>query len=715
LPSSLTVAVRIAALSLLLVVAAIYAVTHMDQGIDTWISLAGGRDVVTHGVRDADPFSFNSRRPVTDANAAGPRMSDWLHPGGWINQNWLTHLLLYRLRDLGGLDALVVWKLVNYLLVAVVLALAGRALGAPWTWSALAAATALAVSRAYLSMRAQDVSNLLIALLVLVLAVAGRRSRQWAWALVPLFAVWANAHGGFIYGFIVMAVVLVPDVLRARKAGGVPASERQRLVTLIAATAAAVFVSAALSPYKLANLTHPLVISVSADAPRWRVVREWKPLFSNPVASPWPFVAFAVAAVLVFAARYRFAPSATADRLAATGARVVLVSFLLALTSGRFVPVACITAAPFLATWLDGAGTALARRAGLETAAQKRLASRWVDALLWVAALASVLLVLPRAQRTYLAPWPHDEQRTGLFDRMTFSHQRPWGPCAFLAANGVSGRMWNFWDEGGFLASCQQPDGSGRPPVQIFIDGRAQAAYDVGALQSYLGLLNGDGGAPVSGKDAAPPAELAALRSWTADRLRELGVWIALVPAGHQSTAIARAVVGLPGWKLVYIDPEHGLFVDTGDPLGRALSDRVADGSARYPSAASARLTAAFRLLPPATEADQRRAVDLARESYRARPSGLAVLCAIRAARTAAVRAEALRFCREVAEEFETNRQRHRAADGYALRLDAASTALQQLAADANKNKQADVLRWAAAQLARCRTEQEEIVRTALW
>jgi hypothetical protein len=707
---------RALALALLLLVATLFAVSHMDQGIDTWISLAGGRDVMTHGVRDSDPFSFQSRQPYPVATDLVSRVGHWLQPHGWINQNWLTHVLFYKMQGWGGLDALVVWKLLNYLLVAIVLAGTGRVLGASWTLSVFAACAGLVTSRSYLSMRAQDLSNLAIAVLVLILVLAERRDRRWVWALVPLFAVWANAHGGFIYGFILMAVVVAPDLLRARRSGSVSGGERRRLMGLVAAGAAALLASIALSPYRLANLTHPLVISVSANAPQWRVVREWRPLFSSPVASPLPFAVFALIAGAALAAYAKVAARPSPDRVTGMGLSIGAVSFALALTSGRFVPIASVAVAPFLAFWLDGVGLATVHRTGLASEPGRHSARLVTDALLWVVLIACAAAFVPRALRTYADPWPQDARRSGLFDRMTFSHQRPWDACAFLAANAITGRMWNYWDEGGFLAFCQQPDAaSGRVPVELFIDGRAQAAYDVSALGSYLELLNGTGFTAAGDAGEPAPANLAGLRAGVAGRLRDAGVWLVLVPASHQNTVFARAAVGLPGWKLVYIDPGHSLFVDTANAQGRLLVERVASGGAHYPDMASAKLTAAFRLMPPASEEDERKAVGLARESYLAEPSTLAVLCAVRAARSPTTHRQVVSFLNELTGEFTTNRERYRTAAGYAPRLDAVSTALSYLAADAETNKQTELRRRLGALLATCRAEQEELLPEALW
>jgi len=696
---------RTAALAVILLVATLYAVSHMDQGIDTWISLAGGRDVAAHGVRDVDPFSFNSR--VSAARDGAPGLGHWLHPNGWINQNWLTHLLLHGVTRAAGLDGLVWWKLANYLLVAAALVAAARLRGASSAAAMAAAAAALAACRAFLSIRAQDVTNLLAAVLLVVLALGRTRGERWYWALPAVFAVWGNAHGGFVFGLALLALAAGLEwVAYLRRRAAAP-------VTLTLAAAAALAATVVASPYRLANLTHPLVITVSADAPLWRVVREWRPLFDNPLASPVPFSGFALAVAAAGALAWRRARAAGGSRHHASDVALAAAAVALAVASARFVPLACVIGAPLLATGVDAV---LAGAAGPAAAARRRRLAILADVALGVAALAAAAALAARAAGTYLGPWPQDATRTGVFDRMTHSHQRPWGPCAFLAANGAAGRLWNFWDEGGFLAACQQPDAvSGAPPLRIFIDGRAQAAYDAAALRGYLDLLNGPGRSAAAGEGTERPADLEALRAWTVRRLRDLDVWIAVIPAGRQRTAFARAAAALPGWQLAYADPEHTVFVDGESAAGRDLLARIDDGSARFPDEATARLTAAFRLLASADPTGQERAVQLARASYLARPTAMAVMCATRAGRAAPARAAAARFCREVAEEFLANRDRHRRAPGYAPRLEAAVAALEQLAGDAKRDGQAEMLRWASSWLPSCRDEQAAVVRRVLW
>ena len=87
--------------------------------------------------------------------------------------------------------------------------------------------------------------------------------------------------------------------------------------------------------------------------------------------------------------------------------------------------------------------------------------------------------------------------------RMTASDAKPFAACEFIRRNKLSGKMFNYWTEGGFIAWGQDPDPeTGRIPLQLFMDGRAQAAYDVNAFDLWTDIM--------SGGPAATPALLAA-------------------------------------------------------------------------------------------------------------------------------------------------------------------------------------------------------------
>ena len=505
--------VALAPLAILAVVAVLWVTLTMSHSVDTWVSLAGGRHVAAHGPGTTDPFSFMSRPSGTGS---------FLLPEGWIIQNWLTYRLLSGVVESAGFGGLVAWKLANYLLVLAVLLLAAHIAGARPDLSLPLAAGAILAGRAFYEVRAQDVTNLLAGTLILVLALASRRGRSWAWASVPLLALWANAHGGFVWGLLAVwtfaGTELVAGWRRGRLAG-VRASARSTwpIVALAATAVCAVF-----SPYRLTNLVHPLEIAVGPASAEWRTVLEWQPLTSAPAPQLIAFALAAVGAAAVWLAVFRRRAAsadagAAADRaldplLDGAGALLLAVTCLMALVSRRFLPLAFLAGAPLVARWLTAIAPAWLTL--LPTPAPRTAGGRqWRLAAAvgcWVLAAIAVIAFAVRFARVYLGPWTVNSGRTAVADRNLQTFRQPWEACTFVRAQGLDGRMFSFWEEAGFWEWCQQPDpGTGRVPLQLLVDARAQQAFDIEAYRAYRDLVDG-------GPNRAPPPPLPAGSSPTA-------------------------------------------------------------------------------------------------------------------------------------------------------------------------------------------------------
>jgi hypothetical protein len=92
-----------------MMVFALHASTHMVGAGDTWVAMACGRHFLNHGVDTVEPFSANSHKagPTEEEIETWPGPAKWIakkvgidtvrywHPTGWVNQNWLTHVLFY--------------------------------------------------------------------------------------------------------------------------------------------------------------------------------------------------------------------------------------------------------------------------------------------------------------------------------------------------------------------------------------------------------------------------------------------------------------------------------------------------------------------------------------------------------------------------------------------------------------------------------------------
>ena len=679
--------------------------------VDTWIALACGRHVAAHGVSTVEPFSSASRSPSDQTGGVIAR----LHPTGWINQNWLTHLLFYRLVQVGGLNALVGWKVAMVLLCATVVWLAARVLGAGFELAAAAAVAACLISRSFLDIRPQMFSNLFAAVILLVFALALRRHPAHAWWTVLLTAVWANVHGGFIAVFLFVGALLVGDVtgrllpLRSRLLSG------RAVPLLIGVLSAAVTVSVVLSPFHLANLTHPLEISLSRDAEAWRTIGEWQPAWdlSNPVGNSLPFfgllAAFALTLV-AWARAWRRPPAPETrkrkpvkpdvgewwPRLQPSILAVALLASALALKGRRFIPMAVFVVCPLVAALLQE--TILMRRSPAKQGAgglARPGLRKWLGAAAAVLVLGIVASWAVEVHDLYLAPSPIGGERDGVFFRMTGGYRRPFDACAFLAANHVSGRAFNFWADGGFLAWCQEPDAaSGKPPVQIFIDGRAQAAYELEHYLSYH-VFRGGGpvGAAVAERGGSPTRdELGRMAEWLMAELRGRGIFLVVVPEEEFDTPMAQVLNADRRWLPVYLDDRSAVLADGESGPGQRLGAAVLDGSAVFPSPEARDLTLALNLSRSARPEDHRRAVALAGAVLEKFPTQTAVLTLIRAARSDALKERARELVSGYADGFAARREVLRDQAGYLPRLQAAVVGvrfLQGLAESEGRREQA--------------------------
>jgi hypothetical protein len=315
---------------------ALHASTHMVGAGDTWVALACGRHFYNHGVDTNEPFSANSHRqgPTAEEIATWP---DWAqtitskvgidtvkywHPTGWVNQNWLTHVIFHWLAFESpfadgpslSFNTLMYWKFAVYILTVICVYYAGRIMDVHPALSAIAACASMFIGRSFIDIRPAGFSNLMIAAFLLILTLSIYRNYLYIWLLVPATVFWANLHGGYIYVFMVLTPVVGIRVLGLiwRKLAvkldlapakptiaPLPGTTLPALWHTIAAGTLALIASIIFNPFHLTNLTHTFQISISANAEGWRNVHEWWPAFrwDNPVGSAFPFMVMMIAGI----------------------------------------------------------------------------------------------------------------------------------------------------------------------------------------------------------------------------------------------------------------------------------------------------------------------------------------------------------------------------------------------------------------------------------
>jgi hypothetical protein len=166
---------------------------------DFYLSLVSGRLISQHGFVEHYPFATVA------------------HGGTWLNQQWLSELAFFRVAQvLGPTGLTVIYSVLITAPLALLLWLCRRK---GWPMLVAVAAFYFPGLLAVIHPRAAGFTVMIFSLLVALLAMVwgGRggvdRARGPRWwvglAIVALFAIWANLHGGFIAGLLLLGLATI--------------------------------------------------------------------------------------------------------------------------------------------------------------------------------------------------------------------------------------------------------------------------------------------------------------------------------------------------------------------------------------------------------------------------------------------------------------------------------------------------------------------------
>ena len=425
---------------------------------------------------------------------------------------------------------------------------------------------------------------------------------------------------GFLLLLLLGLLVIVLLAIRKERFVRIP---NRTLGHIIAAGGVSFLAMILFNPFRLTNLTHTFEISISEHAASWRSVNEWRPAFdwmdpttdrANPVGDEEAFTVMCIIGLVVFIAWGVLQTLKPSLRPVRKGPRqttfpddpseigwpridiaLILVGALtiyMAVQSRRFIALAGPSASPVLAMFAFQVGQMFTARRNWKKSNTLRPT---LPPLIWQKyawlATACLLIVLGtywslKYYRVYLAPWPADDTRNSVFMRMTDSNKKPFEVCDFINANTLTGRIFNFWTEGGGLAFGQTPDPvTGKTPLQHFMDGRAQAAFnhDTFKLWQYI-----HAGGPLAEQilraGRTPNAdEIKQIGQWLNTELKERQVWIALMPKSQADSTFMRALLTTSNWKTAYIGEMQHLLVDIDSDQGRQLVADILEDRAVFP------------------------------------------------------------------------------------------------------------------------------------
>jgi hypothetical protein len=374
---------------------------------------------------------------------------------------------------------------------------------------------------------------------------------------------------------------------------------------------------------------------------------------------------------------------------------IAAMTVYMALRSRRFIPISGYVTCPLIALLADQIIQTVAASINFRKFGRLTLPRMPVEMQRWLIA-GSVVLVGGlgiwwglKFKNVYIDPWPTETKLTSAFIRMTASAAKPFDACRFITDNKMRGNMFNYWTEGGFIAWGQIPDADGHTPLQLFMDGRAQAAYNYDAYILWSEIMFGG---PVVQKARIRNQNLTVddyvqTGKWLDSRLKQFKVWVVLMPSNQFDTPFVKGLEYNPSWRLAYLDDKQKLYVDISTPRGLEIFKGIDDGNTIYPEKCYRNIIIAHNTLvfnsPPEQIA---RGLQSAFGAFEESPTRTPVqLIQIYYEHYPQLRPQIDAFWQKVLDDFHLNKQKYLSSDGYYFRAVSALMAMGHLQPAASK------------------------------
>ena len=461
-------------------------------GPDTWWHLRSGQYIIENlTIPTTDPFSHSKIGTL------------------WIDHSWLAQIFWYILYAVGG------WTILA-------LTVAGLAAFAFWlVWKQIEgnifiAAFAMIVGAVVSSVgwiaRPQMLSFVLTAVVAYLLyRFKWRGARLWPW-LPLIMLLWANVHGGFAIGFMLMLAYLVGEVannITAHKNNPVVIWPRLKHLLMVIVISAAVV---ALNPYTWRMWFYPFQ-TVGIGALR-DFIQEWQSPDFHLVYTQ-PFILMLVLMIIALAR--------AGCRADWTDLTLVALWAGWALFAGRNIAIFGLVTTPILARYADLAWTRQWQvwgyeRIPLSTDTHLSYRSRFISRLNWVllgliVIAALIKIVIPLNPQTNLKV----EQET-----------LPYQAVEFIKNNHPPGPMFNSYNWGGYLIFKLWPE------YPVYIDGRTDL-YDDAFIRRYIDVMVANDGWQQTLAEDGINLVFVETNSTLAKFLRQNPAWIEIY---HDETAV---------------------------------------------------------------------------------------------------------------------------------------------------------------------------------
>jgi hypothetical protein len=416
---------------------------------DLWMHIFVGKLIVGSGhIPSLDLFSYS---------AAGMP---------WRNHEWLSQVILALAYENLGVIGL---KLLKLICAGVMVFALKRGLEQTHVLTRVHRIILLLTAAAIATQMQFRPQLFTFAMMAIVMATIGSevyRGKARLWPLIPLFALWANLHGGFVAGIGAMVVAATVLIVQDLRTGEYPSRGlRLGVVAILAALATL------LNPFGIEiwsrtfhSVSDPLIRLIIND---WislpgMLANEWHTSKASLLQDVLPLALFAV-----FVCSIALAPSFDDAPMLAVAALFVCGAFLVARNVALAVIAMAIPAANHL-------GLAISKRSDNAATELQPPAA--------IALLICGVVVLVVAGRVFKNRLPSQ-------DRM------PAAAVAFMRRQGLNGNILNEYEWGNYLVWHLAPEN------RVFIDGRAELVYPDSVIRDYARFYYAlDGGNELLGK-----------------------------------------------------------------------------------------------------------------------------------------------------------------------------------------------------------------------
>jgi hypothetical protein len=401
---------------------------------------------------------------------------------------------------------------------------------------------------------------------------------------------------------------------------------------------------------------------------------------------------------------------------------IAALTIYMAVKMRRFIPIAAIAACPVLAMFLD-------RTIRIVTASINfyKLKQFFVSSMprhlqtffiFFAAGIVAFLAVHwgMRFKYVYLDAWPTDDRFTSIFMRMTASDAKPFYAMKFIKDNNISGKMFNYWTEGGFIAWGEQPDpNTGKIPLQLFMDGRAQAAYEPKAYNRWMDIMGG--GEPMKEAiRAGLKPSYAQIGKWIDEELSKENVWIVLMPAAEFDEVFTEGLsADKKDWGLIYYDGKQKIFMKKKGRAAEELFNGIFTGKTVFPNDYSKNIILSYYKTSSPDPNERKEALDCAMKAFDEYPSQASIQAVIAASRNPDLKPFVDQTCKRYYDDFMDNKAKYLRQNAFHDRIVAAMLAADYLGEVAASLGDAGLMKNYRDQIIELKTEREELLESKKW